>query len=78
MLEKGKVSEELLSTEWEKFKVQHGKEYKSSDEADYRRQVFRNNFQFIYSHNVRHFHPAPRHPHTTYYLDVNEYADLTN
>lgn len=44
MVEKGKASEELMSTEWEKFKVEHKKEYETREEELYRQEVFKDNY----------------------------------
>jgi len=62
-----------LETEWEAFKVKHGKTYLSVTHHDERKSVFADNLARIESHNAEHAAGKK-----SFWLGVNQFADLTN
>lgn len=57
---------------WEQFKQEHAKTYGSSEEEGNRRSVFMENVKKIEKHNWEYFQRAK-----SYYLGINQFADLT-
>merc|ERR1711963_210080 len=62
-----------LETEWEAFKVKHGKTYLSATHHDERKSIFADNLARIESHNAEHAAGKK-----SFWLGVNQFADLTN
>ncbi|MCI3756263.1 C1 family peptidase, partial [Escherichia coli] len=62
-----------LDAEWNSFKETYAKVYKNSDEESYRRGVWEYHLDYIQQHNLA----ADNGVHS-FYLGVNEYADMPN
>jgi len=62
-----------LDTEWEKFKIEYGKNFLAGQEHDARKNIFANNLKFIEKHNAEH--ALGLH---TFTVGINQFADLTN
>ncbi|MPC28644.1 Digestive cysteine proteinase 3 [Portunus trituberculatus] len=58
--------------EWQRFKIQFGKQYRSSQEEEYRKSVFEQNQEFIDNHNKK-FEDGL----VTFTLKMNQFGDLT-
>merc|ERR1712055_780537 len=61
------------SDSWEEFKGKYGKEYSDADEEGYRQGVWKQNVDFISSHNEEH--EAGLHDFS---VGENEFADMTH
>merc|ERR1712055_853732 len=61
------------SDSWEEFKGKYGKEYSDTDEEGYRQGVWKQNVDFISSHNEEH--EAGLHDFS---VGENEFADMTH
>lgn len=64
----------MVNDLWQHFQARHMRMYRDQKEQDLRFNVFRDNYRQIYKHNVQYFNKPG---FSTYYLDINEYADLT-
>jgi len=62
-----------LDAEWMTFKKSYNKQYKDVEEESFRRKVYEFHLDLIQKHNLE----ADRGVHT-YFLGVNEYADMPN
>jgi C1A family cysteine protease len=62
-----------LSNLFDSFQNNFQKEYKSSDEKDFRFSVFKNKTKSITAHNI-----AYQKKHTKYYQKLNQFSDMTH
>jgi len=62
----------LLDTEWENFKVNFGKQYRSLEEHQYRKDAFANNLEFVRRHNAEH--ALGLH---TFTVGINKFSDMS-
>jgi cathepsin L len=66
-----KVYQDVITEEWELWKVKHDKSYDTAEEDDFRMKVFTENKYRIAKHNVgRHL------GHHNYTLEMNNYGDM--
>ncbi|KAL3882298.1 hypothetical protein ACJMK2_028659 [Sinanodonta woodiana] len=63
----GKTDEES----WELFKIEHNKQYESTEEEAYRRYIFYEHMKQIYIHNEKY-----KKGEKSYWLGVNQFSDL--
>ncbi|XP_078619392.1 procathepsin L-like [Branchiostoma floridae x Branchiostoma japonicum] len=62
-----------MDVEWEAFKLTHGKQYKSPDEENVRRAIFRDNNQMIKEHNQE-----AAMGRRSYFMGMNQFGDLAH
>ena len=63
----------MVNDLWHHFIRKYNKTY-GKDEWEKRLDIFRNNYKFIYDHNLKYFNEN----YSTFYLDINEYTDLSH
>ena len=63
----------MVNDLWHHFIKKYNKTYEKN-ESEMRFSIFRDNYRFIYGHNLKYFYEN----HSTFYLDINEYADLSH
>nr|KAG5701149.1 hypothetical protein BaRGS_002625 [Batillaria attramentaria] len=66
-----KLSYEPYEETWANFKLTFGRQYSSSIEESYRRQVFLQNVKRIEEHNHKFFNSK-----TTYWMGINQFTDM--
>jgi len=62
----------LLDTEWESFKLKFGKQYRSVEEHQYRKDAFADNLVFVERHNNEH--ALGLH---TFTVGINKFSDMS-
>jgi hypothetical protein len=63
------ASDNLLQSQFEKFIINHNKQYQSHDEYQYRMSIFSENVKYINNHNSQN---------KSFTLGINQFADLSN
>ncbi|TKR60070.1 hypothetical protein L596_029656 [Steinernema carpocapsae] len=64
---------EEVQKDWEQFKVNHGKDYKSDAEEGYRKTRFLKNREFVKNHNEKF-----QNGETTFQVELNQFSDLSD
>ncbi|KAL3882301.1 hypothetical protein ACJMK2_028662 [Sinanodonta woodiana] len=60
-----------VGVSWELFKINHNKQYESTEEEAYRRYIFYENMKEMYIHNEKY-----KKGEKSYWLGVNQFSDL--